>query len=95
MTIKKVRFISIDEAAKITGISITTLRRGVQTGRFPATRVGAGQSKILFDEQLLLQTLRNEALGNVTDEQPRSYLASLFQKPADEDEVKPSSTFTP
>lgn len=61
------RLISIHEASHQTGLSVTTLRRGVASGRFPATRAGANHSlgKIMFDPELLAQVLRNEVLSNI------------------------------
>lgn len=94
----KVNFISVQEAAENTGLSETVIREGVSSGRFPAIRTSSKQSKILIDEQMFLQVLRNESLGNVKNGEERSYLASLFQKPADEDDeniTPPSATFTP
>ena len=90
---KKVRFIGIQEASEITGLSETTLRRGVETGRFLAIKSGGDSGKFLFDEAMLLKVLQDEALGRVKDSKRRSYLASLFKD--DDDEINPqSSTFT-
>jgi hypothetical protein len=90
---KKVRFIGIQEASALTGLSLTTLRRGVESGRFLAIKSGGDKGRYLFDEALLLKTLQDEALGRVKDDERRSYLASLFKD--DDDEIKPqSSTFT-
>lgn len=90
---KKVRFIGIQEASALTGLSDTTLRRGVETGRFLAIKSGGDSGKFLFDEAMLLKVLQDEALGRVKDDERRSYLASLFKD--DDDEIKPqSSTFT-
>jgi hypothetical protein len=90
---KKVRFISIQEASEITGLSETTLRRGVETGRFLAIKSGGDSGKFLFDEAMLLKVLQDEALGRVKNDERRSYLASLFKD--DDDEINPqSSTFT-
>lgn len=78
MTIKT-DFITIEEASEITNLSVTTLRRGVKEGRFPAVRIGgerSKQSKLLFDRQMLLKALQYELLSNVKDEQRRSFLLS-------------------
>lgn len=80
------KFIGIQEAAELTGLSVTTLRRGVRSGRFPAIRANRSQGKILFHPEALSQVLRQEALDNLVKptgfeeekEEPRSYLASLF-----------------
>lgn len=91
---KKVRFIGIQEASALTGLSLTTLRRGVESGRFLAIKSGGDKGRYLFDEALLLKTLQDEALGRVKNDERRSYLASLF-KDDEDDEIKPqSSTFT-
>lgn len=91
---KKVRFINIQEASEITGLSETTLRRGVETGRFLAIKSGGDNGKFLFDKAMLLKVLQDEQLGRVKDSKRRSYLASLF-KDEEDDEIKPqSSTFT-
>jgi hypothetical protein len=89
---KKVRFIGIQEASEITGLSETTLRRGVETGRFLAIKSGGDSGKFLFDEAMLLKVLQDEALGRVKDSKRRSYLASLFKD--DDDEINPSASFT-
>ena len=81
------KFIGIKEAAELTGLSVTTLRRGVHSGRFPAIRANKSQGKILFSTEALLQILRQEALNNLLNPtgfeeeekgEPRSHLASLF-----------------
>jgi len=83
------KFIGIKEASELTGLSVATLRRGVHSGRFPAIRANSSQGKILFAPEGLLQVLRQEALDNLLKptgfedeaeekEEPRSYLASLF-----------------
>ena len=90
---KKVRFIGIQEASALTGLSETTLRRGVETGRFLAIKSGGDSGKFLFDEAMLLKVLQDEALGRVKDSKRRSYLASLF-KDDDDEEINPSASFT-
>lgn len=90
---KKVRFIGIQEASEITGLSETTLRRGVETGRFLAIKSGGDSGKFLFDEAMLLKVLQDEALGRVKNDERRSYLASLF-KDDDDEEINPSASFT-
>lgn len=87
---KKIRFIGIQEASELTGLSVTTLRRGVDSGRFAAIKSGGATGKFLFDEAMLLKTLQDEALGRVKDGERRSYLANLF-KDNDEGDSKPQS----
>lgn len=83
------KFIGIKEASELTGLSVTTLRRGVHSGRFPAIRANRSQGKILFAPEALIQVLGQEALDNLLKptgfedeakekEEPRSYLAGLF-----------------
>ena len=90
---KKVRFIGIQEASEITGLSETTLRKGVESGRFLAIKSGGNSGKFLFDEAMLLKVLQDEALGRVKNDERRSYLASLF-KDDDDEEINPSASFT-
>ena len=90
---KKVRFIGIQEASALTGLSETTLRRGVETGRFLAIKSGGDSGKFLFDEAMLLKVLQDEALGRVKNDERRSYLASLFEDEEDE-EINQSASFT-
>ncbi len=88
MTAKKV-LITVKEASELTNLSITTLRRGVKTGRFPALRSGGEKSKhskILFDERMLLKALQGEVLNNVKNEQHRCFLETLSQ---DEEDCHP------
>lgn len=59
------RLISIQEASNLTGLSVTTLRRGVASGRLPATRANKSMGKIMFDPDLLAQVLRNELYSNI------------------------------
>lgn len=50
------RFLSIAEAAKVTGISSYAIRQGVRGGLFPAVRVG---QKFLVNIPALLEVLDN------------------------------------
>lgn len=90
---KKVRFIGIQEASALTGLSLTTLRRGAESGRFLAIKSGGDKGRYLFDEAMLLKVLQDEGLGRVKDDERRSYLASLF-KDDDDEEINPSASFT-
>jgi len=54
------RRVSIVEAARLTGLSVTTLRRGYRSGRFPAVRAGEGLGKFLFDVSQIERALRFE-----------------------------------
>ena len=42
------KFIGIKEASELRGLSVTTLRRGVHSGRLPAIRANKAQGKILI-----------------------------------------------
>lgn len=56
------QYTNISEASRLTGLSITALRRGVRLGRFPHVRVGGTpRGKLLFDLQALAQVLADEA----------------------------------
>lgn len=94
------RLVTLQEASKLTGISVTSLRRGIKIGRFPAIHSGVGEkrSKILMDVELLEQVLKQEAYASLRprvhnggfgsesekeQQQPKSYLASLFRSPDD------------
>lgn len=98
------RLITLKEASELTGLSITSLRRGIHSGRFPAVRANTSQGKLLINEELLQEVLRNEAINNLRNcnmgkdtpepkAQPRSYLADLFKDDDMEKELKVSSTF--
>ena len=78
MKTKKRKFINIQEAAEILGISVSTVRRGVEDGRFPAIRAGAKQGKILFDREMLLEMLRNEAIGNLAEGKAKELSSKSF-----------------
>ncbi len=60
--------ISITEAAQLTGISVSSLRRGVHSGRFPVTRANLKTGKLLFNVELLQEVLRQEAYSNLRRE---------------------------
>lgn len=90
-------YIGIQAASDLTGLSVQTLRRGAESGRFAVIRAGGGdKGKLLFDRKKLLKRLRDESFGIVKNEKQRSYLASLFDDDDDKSDSKPSSaTFTP
>lgn len=98
MTTEKM-YISIQEAHKLTGLSVSALRNGIENERFSAVRAGGGDNgKWLIDRKKLLKRLDDEASGLIKEGEVEqvSYLASLFQKPADDEDITPpSATFTP
>ena len=52
------QIVNITRASKLTGLSMYALRKGANSGRFPAIRAGAVENgKILFDIELLAQAL--------------------------------------
>ncbi len=56
------QYTDIVEISRLTGISVTTLRRGVHSGRFPHIRLGnTPRGKLLFDLQQVAQVLATEA----------------------------------
>jgi hypothetical protein len=60
------QIVSITEAAKLTGLSTYILRKGAKEGRFPSLRAGGVEKgKILFDLELLAQTLASEAMSSL------------------------------
>lgn len=91
------KLITIAELAKITGLGVTTIRRRIKAGTLPYTRSNNNTKvgKLLFDAELVQNTLRNEAyghlkgcdMGNMIDTQePKEqagYLANLFKEPSD------------
>ena len=91
------KLVSITQAAELTGISVTSLRRGVASGRLPALRANSQAGKLLFDPNLLMQVLRQEACNNIRScnmgddtQEPveasnTSCLAGLFKQSEDTD----------
>jgi hypothetical protein len=60
------QLVSITQAAKLTGLSTYILRKGAKEGRFPSLRAGGTTNgKILFDLELLAQTLATEAIASI------------------------------
>lgn len=60
------QIVNITQAAKLTGMSTYALRKGAKEGRFPSLRLGGVENgKILFDLELLAQTLATEAMASV------------------------------
>lgn len=54
------RFLSIAEAAKVTGVSSYAIRQGVRSGLFPAVRIG---TKYMVNLPALLEALENLSHG--------------------------------
>lgn len=54
------KLIGVKEASELTGLSVTTLRRGAHSGRFKHTRTSTKHSKIMFHEASLLKALQDE-----------------------------------
>lgn len=60
------QIVNITTASKLTGLSQYALRKGALSGRFPSTRAGGvANGKIVFDLELLTNTIDNECLSNV------------------------------
>lgn len=60
------QIVNITIASKLTGLSTYALRKGAKEGRFPSLRAGGTTNgKILFDLELLAQTLANEAMASL------------------------------
>lgn len=60
------QIVNITQAAKLTGLSTYSLRKGAKEGRFPSLRAGGVENgKILFNIELLAQSLATEAMAGV------------------------------
>jgi hypothetical protein len=61
------QIVNIKQASKLTGLSTYGLRKGAKEGRFPHIRTGGGTTngKILFDLEILAQSLANEAMASI------------------------------
>jgi len=89
------KLVSITDLSKEIGLSVTSIRRGVASKRFPATRANTENGKLLFDLELIQQILRQEVYSNLRNcdmdaaiEEPEpkrttSYLAGLFPTSSD------------
>ena len=60
------QYTDIHEISRLTGISVTTLRRGAHSGRFPHIRLGnTPRGKMLFSLQAIAQVLATEAQASM------------------------------
>ena len=57
--------LTINEAARMTGLSAYEIRRRIHNGTIPHMRVGAKQTKILINEDVFINLLREESLSNI------------------------------
>lgn len=55
------RFVSIDELARITGLSTSTLRRRARDGSIPFYQPGGPRTRLLFDGDVLRQSAAGAA----------------------------------
>jgi len=64
---KTIKRVTIKQAASATGLTVYALRCGVKAGRYPAIRIGEGQTryKLLFDLDQLESVLQAEACGEL------------------------------
>lgn len=64
---KKAQYTDIQETSKIIGLSVTSLRKGYRSGRFPYIRAEKDNphSKIFFDIEQLKQVLAAEAKASI------------------------------
>jgi hypothetical protein len=63
------QYIDITELSRQTGLSITSIRRGVRTKRFPSVRAGGTpRSKLLFDSEAVKLVLEAEARASINKE---------------------------
>jgi hypothetical protein len=59
-------YTEISEISRLTGLSVTTLRRGARSGRFPHVREGdIPRGKLLFNLQEITQVLATEAQNSM------------------------------
>lgn len=61
------RFVTIQQASELCGLSVTTIRRRVTQGTLPALRVNTSMGKLLFDPDQLMGVLRKESISNLRD----------------------------
>ena len=60
------QIVNITQASKLVGLSTYALRKGAKEGRFPSLRAGGTTNgKILFDLELLAQSLATEAMNSL------------------------------
>lgn len=61
------QYVDIHEISRLTGISVTTLRRGAKSKRFPHIRLNNSnpRSKMLFDLEGVAQVLATEAQASM------------------------------
>lgn len=65
------QYTDITETSKLLGLSVTALRRGARSGRFPHIRSGGGNNprgKLLFDLRAVAQVLAEEAYTSMQKE---------------------------
>ncbi len=56
-----VPFRTIDETARLTGLSRSYIRRGVKAGEIPAIKIGSGAGVYMIDTVLFLDQLHRAA----------------------------------
>ena len=55
------QYIDIKEVSRSVGLSVTSIRRGIRTGRFPYIRSGSTpRGKLLFDLDKIFKVLETE-----------------------------------
>lgn len=59
-----VQYKPIKEVSAVVGISVTSLRRGIKSGRFGFIRAGVGKGKLLLDVEAVVKQLDFEALNS-------------------------------
>jgi len=60
------KVVKLTEAAKQTGLSTWELRQGAKAGRYPHLRSGGARGTILFDLDLLNESITRQMLANST-----------------------------
>ncbi len=59
------RVVKLAEAAAHTGLTPWALRQGAISGKYPAMRTGGARGTILFDLDLLEESITRQMLANV------------------------------
>jgi hypothetical protein len=71
VTTNRPRRAGLREAAAIVGLTVSELRCGAISGRYPHMRLGAsGRGKMLFDLDLLEQAIKARMMANVVADEP-------------------------
>lgn len=59
--------VGIKEAAELVGLSEWELRQGINTGKYPAMKVGVGKGKYILDIDLLEERIQELMKSNIRE----------------------------